>query len=488
MSTQLGAQDAQFLFLQAPDMPMVVMNIDVFDPSTARGRRVRLEDLVAHFSSRCMGAQVYRRKLFRVPGDLDYPYWIDDPAFRAENHVTRVRLPRPGDWAQLCRLATRRFAAPMDFARPLWDLLVVEGVDALPGVAPGSFALMQRFHHAAIDGASGAHALAMVWDADARGTPLIEPDDHAAPSPAPPPLTVVARALATHAAAPLRVASVLWRESPALLEAAKRRIGGGRAPAGSPIPVTRFNQRLTGRRAYGAARLPLSGLQAIRAAVDGATVNDVILAVCGGALRDYLVHHGELPDASLVAVAPINARGRRGGTVESGNDISAMRVPLATSEADPLARLAAVRRCTVAAKAGQAGLAERLVADLGREVPSLPLAGLSWLLRSERIARSQANLVVTNVPSSRQPLYMCGARLVAQFGMGPVTHGLGLFISANGYHDTIAICLTADAAQVPDVEFLGRCVERSYDELSRAAGSGRRRKPASRAKPKSKRR
>lgn len=478
MSTQLGAQDAQFLFLQSRDMLMQVMNVDVFDPATAPGGPVRYADVVRHFASRCRGAPVYFRKLYRLPGNLDYPYWIDDPEFRVEDHISRVRLPRPGNWQQLSRLAAKRFAEPMDLQRPLWDLLVVEGVDAVPGAGRGSFALLQRFHHAAIDGASGAYALATVWDADARGTPLIDaPPAHASADP-PGALAMLARAAVANARAPARIARILLRESPSLLDAAKKKAAERGASAGSEVPVTRFNQRLSARRAYAAAPLPLEGMQAIRRAVEGATVNDVILAVCGGALRTYLQHHGELPPQPLVAVAPVNARSRSAAGATAGNDISAMTVPLATHLADPLERLGAIRRCTGDAKTAKAGLAARLVADLGREIPGLPLAGLSKLLRSERVARSQANLVVTNVPSSRKPLYLRGARLAAQFGMGPVTHGLGLFISANGYHDTIAICLTVDAAQVPDVEFLRQCVDASYAELLRAAGPKGRRKRA----------
>ena len=158
-----------------------------------------------------------------------------------------------------------------------------------------------------------------------------------------------------------------------------------------------------------------------------------------------------------------------------------MTVPLASHLDDPLDRLRAIREFTELAKQSRAGLGARLLADVGRHIPGLPLAGFARLLGDERFVRSQANLIITNVPSSRVPLYMNGARLTHQYGMGPVSHGFGLFISANGYHDTITFCLTADSGLVPDLEFLRRCIEQSCRELRTAArrstqGGARRRK------------
>jgi WS/DGAT/MGAT family acyltransferase len=277
------------------------------------------------------------------------------------------------------------------------------------------------------------------------------------------------------------------RISPALVAAARRRVSDETRHEPTGVPVTRFNQRVAKKRSFAATEFKLAKLQAIRAAVPGATINDVILAVCSGALRAYLTSHGELPLRSLVAIAPINARRTRGGDASAGNNVSAMTVPLATHLAEPLARLRAIYSATRDAKAAKSGVGARLLADVGRQLPGAPLAGFARLLGNERFARSQANLVITNVPSSRQALYLRGARLTHQFGMGPVTHGLGLFIAANGYHDTIAFCLSADSALLPDLEFLRACVEDSFAELVAAAGAGTRvrkssRRPAARAR------
>lgn len=464
MSMQLGAQDAQFLYLQRGDVLTHVMSINVYEPGPRRRGRSWFRDLVRHVSSRCRAAPVYHRRLHRLPGDFDFPYWVEDTAFDAAAHISRARLPRPGGWAEFCSVAARRFEQPMDLDRPLWDILVVDGLDGLPGVAPGSFALLQRFHHAAIDGASGAHALAVLCDLDPLGTPAVDlraADGEVAVAPTAG--AAISRAVTGGLASPVKMLDAVLKMSPALLEAAAARLAGEKSTSDG-VPVTRFNGRVSPRRSFAAVPVELARLRAIGRHVPGTTVNDVILAVCSGALREYLAAHDDLPERSLVAIVPVNARRQRAGRA-AGNDVSAMSVPIASDMAAPLDRLRAIGRFTSLAKQSRAGLGGRLLADLGRQIPGIPLAGFARLLSNERFARSQANLIITNVPSSPVPLYMNGARLAHQYGMGPVSHGLGLFISANGYHDTITFCLTADSKLVPDLDFLCECIGRSYREL-----------------------
>jgi WS/DGAT/MGAT family acyltransferase len=219
---------------------------------------------------------------------------------------------------------------------------------------------------------------------------------------------------------------------------------------------------------FGAVELKLADLAVIRKLVDGATINDVILAICSGALRRYLQAHAELPQQTLVAVAPINARQGSGADEVPGNNISAMTVELATNVADPVQRLQAIRDYTRDAKEAKAGLGARVMTDLTRHIPGATLAGVARLVTNERIARNQANLIITNVPGPQYPLYMNGSRLTHQFGMGPVTHGLGLFIAAFSYNGVVSICITADRPLVPDVDVLCGCIETSFGELRRA--------------------
>jgi WS/DGAT/MGAT family acyltransferase len=465
MSRQLGPQDAQFLYLQSGDVLTHVMSINVVAPVRARRRAGSFDDLVRHLSERCRLAPVYHQRLHRVPGDLDLPYWVEDPGLDPARHIERTRVPRPGNWGQFCRLAARRFEAPMALDRPLWDLLVVEGLDAIPWAERGSRALLARYHHAAIDGASGAHALAALFDRDRRGTPAVRPGGASGEvAVAPGVAAAVTRAVRAGVTAPVRVVDALLRKSPGLLAGAARSLADRGDRPGQP-PVTRFNHRIGGRRSFAATRVTLADLRAIRTLVPGATVNDVILAICGGALRSYLSSKGELPDSSLIALAPINARPRKGDADPTGNDITAMPVPLATDVADPVARLAAIHAHTRAAKEGRTGLGVRLLADVGRELPGVALPVLARLVGREDFARSQANLVISNVPGSAVPLYLEGARVTHQFGMGPLAHGLGLFISANSYAGETAFCVTADPSQVPDPAGLCRRIDASFRSL-----------------------
>ena len=479
--SQLSAQDSQFVYVQAGDVLTHVMSINIYDPSTARGGAVRFKDIVRHVASRCHTSPVFRRRLHRLPFDLDHPYWVEDPDFDVEAHVTHARLPKPGDWRQFCILAARHFARPMDMGRPLWDIFVVEGLDGVPGVAPGSYALLQRFHHSAIDGASGSYALVALCDKDARGTPAVRAQAGAGEiAVMPTPATMVTRALAGNLASPARMLGAVMKFSPALLAAARKRLVEPPAPGQGGVPVTRFNARVSPHRVFAAVEFPLAGLGGIRALVDGATINDVVLAICSGALRRYLRHHGELPAASLVAVAPINARSRNGEDEVPGNNISAMTVELGTNIADPVSRLQAIRDRTRDAKEVKAGLSARVMTDITRHIPGVALARVARLVANERITRSQANLIITNVPGPQFPLYMNGARLTHQFGMGPVAQGLGLFIAATSYNGVISFCITADRQLVPDVEFLRRSIEAAFKELQRAAAKAVRPTPGRR--------
>jgi WS/DGAT/MGAT family acyltransferase len=468
--SQLSAQDAQFVYVQAGDVLTHVMSINIYDPSTARGGKVRFKDIVRHVASRCDTSPVFRRRLHRLPLDLDHPYWAEDPAFDVEAHITHARLPKPGDWRQFCILAARHFARPMDMDRPLWDIFVVEGLDGVPGVAPGSYALLQRFHHSAIDGASGSYALIALCDKDARGTPAVRPRTGAVElGVMPTPATIVSRALAANLASPGRMLNAVMKFSPAFLAAARKRLDEPPARSEGGVPVTRFNERVSPHRMFAAAEFQLAALGRIRGLVEGATINDIVLAICSGALRRYLLKHDGLPEASLVAVAPINARSRGGEEEVPGNNISAMTVELGTDIADPVSRLQAIRARTRDAKEVKSGLSARVMTDLTRHIPGVALARVARLVANERITRSQANLIISNVPGPQFPLYMHGARLTHQYGMGPVAHGLGLFIAATSYNGAITFCITADRKLVPDVEFLRRCIEASFDELQRLA-------------------
>jgi WS/DGAT/MGAT family acyltransferase len=465
MTQQLSAQDAQFLYIQTGKTLTHVMGINIYDPSTAPGGKVRFRAIVEHVRSRIDTSPVFKRKLYRLPFDFDHPYWVEDEGFELEAHITHARLPEPGDWRQFCIQAARHFSRPMDMNRPLWDLYIVEGLDRIPGIAPGSFAGLTRIHHAAIDGASAAHMFVALSDLDAKGTPAIKVKPGSFELGKPPnPVELLTRATAANLTSPVRFVETLAKLSPALLSAAQKSVTEG-TPG---VPQTRFNAPISTHKVFDATAFAIADLSKIRKLVEGATINDVVLAICSGALRKYLLHHKELPKDTLIAVAPINRRtsGREAET--PGNNISAMSVELATHLADPAERLAAIRAYTSAAKEAKTGISARIMTDLTKHIPGATMAGVAKLLTSPRFAPKAANVFISNVPGPQLPLYMAGARITHQFAMAPLSHNMGLFIATPSYNGEITFNITSERKIMPDVAYFRECIEASFRELSAA--------------------
>lgn len=463
---QLSAQDAQFLYVQSANTLTHVMGIYIYDPSTAPGGAVRFKDIIRQIERRIDTSPVFKRRLHRLPLDIDYPYWVEDEHFDVEAHVTHARLPEPGDWRQFCIVAARHFSRPMDMTRPLWDVYVVEGLDRIPGVAPGSYALLHRMHHAAIDGVSGTLAFIALSDKDANGTPALELSGRPRElGRAPTAAEMINRALNSNFSSPVKLLNAAMKFMPALLGAAMKpaqpAAGGNRAG----VPQTRFNAPISPHKVFNAVMFDLADIGRLRALVEGATVNDVVLAICSGALRSYLARHRELPKSSLVAVAPVNARSPSDAETIPGNKISAMSVRLATTIDDPVKRLQAIREFTRDAKEAKSGLSARLMTDLTKHIPGATMAGVARLLTSERFAPRQTNLFITNVPGPQFPLYMNGARLTHQYGMGPIANNMGLFIAALSYNGRISFSVTCDRAIMPDSEFFADCIRAAFEEL-----------------------
>ncbi len=312
MLKQLSAQDAQFLYTQTANNLTHIMGVYIYDPSTAPGGFVRFKDIIRHVESRVHTSPLFKRRLHRLPFDMDHPYWVEDEHFDIEAHMSHARLPEPGDWRQFCIAVARYFSKPMDMNRPLWDIYIIEGLDRIPGIPKGSFAMLHRVHHAAVDGASGAHAFIAMSDIDAKGTPAIaEPPPAEDLGRAPSSAETLTRAWSASMQSPVKFVNALLKVSPAIVASARRSIAEGGMTAG--VPETRFNVPVGPHKMFDATTVALSDVAEIRKKVPGATVNDVVLTTVGGALRKYLAKHKELPKESLVAVAPINLRGKEKG-------------------------------------------------------------------------------------------------------------------------------------------------------------------------------
>ncbi len=489
MLKQLSAQDAQFLYTQTANNLTHIMGIYIYDPSTAPGGFVRFKDIIRHIESRADTSPLFKRRLHRLPFDMDHPYWVEDEHFDIEAHMSHARLPEPGDWRQFCIAAARYFSKPMDMNRPLWDIYIIEGLDRIPGIPTGSFAMLHRVHHSAVDGASGAHAFIAMSDIDAKGTPAIaEPppvEDLGVP---PSSAEMLSRAWAASMQSPVKFMNALMKMSPAILSAARKSISEGGMTAG--VPETRFNVPIGPHKMFDGTSVALADVALVRKKVSGATVNDVVLTTVGGALRKYLAKHKELPKDSLVAVAPVNLRGKGGKASTPGNQVSAMSVPIRTDIADSLARLTAVRDYTVQAKEAKAGVSARIMTDLSQHIPGATMAAVARLVTSERFAVRGTNLFISNVPGAQVPLYLAGAQLVQQHGMAPLANNMGLFVATPSYNGRIAFSLISERAVMPDIAFFRKCIEESFADLMAAAPKAEMpktatatSKPAAKAKP-----
>ena len=467
---QLSAMDASFVYLETPHTPMHIGSVAIYDPSTAPGGFVRFKDILAFIAARLRGARSFRQRLVRVPFDLDHPYWIEDPEFDLEFHVRHIALPKPGDWRQLCIQAARLHSRPMDLTKPLWEFTVIEGLDNIPGLPPGCFALMCKVHHAAIDGMSGVEMSAAVHSNTPDTTAPADDDPWQAEN-MPNVADLLARSDFTSLVQPMRVMETIGRSLPGMGRLADQvRKGDVSLRNTRPAPKTRFNGKVGAHRVWDAVPFSLKEIRALKEAVPDATVNDVVLSIVGGALRRYLQSKDELPKETLTAMAPISVR-QEGEKAALGNLVSAMVVGLGTHVEDALERLRFVHDEAVNSKAMTNAVGAKNLSDYSQLMPSA-LAGLAARLYT-RVGAVNAhapayNCVVTNVPGSRVPLYFCGAKMVGMFGTGPVFDGMGLINPVYSYGDTIAISFTSDRDIMPDPENYAQALRDSYAALKEA--------------------
>lgn len=465
---QLSALDASFLYLETPTTPMHVGGVAIYDPSTAPGGIVRFKEILAHMEQRLPLAKTTRQRLVRVPMNLDHPWWIEDPKFDVEFHIRHIRLPKPGDWRQLCIQIARLHSRPVDQNHPLWEMFVIEGLDNIPGIPEGAYAIYTKTHHAAIDGATGAELTAVMHDLTAEGSrPNIR--DTWVPDRMPTDAELLTRSIGNGLRQPMKLLEVVQNAAPGLAKVALNNLRGGDELKAydHPVPKVRFNGKVTANRAVEAIRFPLEDAKAIKNAVPGATINDAMLAVVGGALRRYLDHYGELPEDSLVAMAPINVRTKeQEGT--AGNQVSQMLVTMRSDIENGKERLAAVHEGTSKSKAMTNAIGARNMTDMTEFLPS-SLAGLAARLYTQLGVANQArpffNCVVTNVPGPQVPLFAAGAKMIANLGLGPIFDGVGLIHAITSYNGEIAITAVACRQMMPDPDYYAECLEASLAEM-----------------------
>ena len=458
----LSGLDSSFLYLETDSQPMHVGGLNVYEGSLS------FEDFKAFLAERLPLAPRLSQRLVQVPLSFDHPYWVDDPDFDIDMHLHHAALPKPGDWRALRNLTSRIFGQKLDRSRPLWEFIFVEGLDNVSQVPKGSVAVISKIHHAAIDGASGAAILGLLFDVTKkpRKIPKMPPR---VVEPLPSDMTLITRSTLNFIKRPLKLPGLL-------LETAKSTWKAGRLSRvhSSDVPRSIFNappsilnQAVSSKRLWNTALLDLGRVKGLRQVAEGATLNDVVLAICTGALRRYLLEKDELPEKPLVAMVPVSTRTEE-EQQDMGNQVSAMLVQLPTNENDPVKQLEKIHQHTQQGKSYQNAIGAKQLIDYAEFIPfalGSQATRLYTRMHASQYHRPFFNLVITNVPGPQVPLYMNGHKMLAHMGMAPVFDGMGLIMPVFSYNGVISISPTAAANVMPDVDLFARYIREAANEL-----------------------
>ena len=451
---RLSAVDAAFLAQEGPTKHMHIGGLAVFE-----GPPPSYEDFRDHIAGRLHLVPRYRQKLAFPPLDTGRPLWIDDPTFNIGYHVRHTALPESGDEEALLRLVGRVFSQRLDRSKPLWEMWLVEGLDR------DRFAFLSKTHHALVDGVSGIDLASVLFDLDPAGTDL-EPPEPWVPSPEPSAATLAALGVEGAARRVTEVASgtlgAATRPVQTLGRAKELAAALGEvAKAGlEAAPKTPLDRRPGPHRRVALVSQRLDDFKLIKNAFGG-TVNDVVLAVVTGAVREFLHLRGEATDTlELKACVPVSVRGddQRGAL---GNQLTQVMAPMPVFLEDPVQRLRFVREAMADIKDSRLAAGAKTIAALQDFAPPTILSQASRMNFAGRFY----NLLVTNIPGPQLPLYLLGRRLEAMFPIAFLAGDRTLAVAIISYDGALNFGLIGDYDELPDLDVLADGIGRATEEL-----------------------
>ncbi len=460
---QLSGLDASFLYLESFKSPMHIGGVYILSPPEQG--KMTFAMFKQYIESRLFSSKVFRRRVLFSPLGLGHPYWIEDPYFNLNNHLYHIALPKPCGMEELREAAAQAFSRTLDRNKPLWEMIFVEGLENIKGVPDGAFALITKVHHAAIDGVSGAEMMANLFSL----TPFPEKNntpDYWEAERIPTNAELLTNNFFQAFGTPLKFTRFAYDAISNGVQLAQEvyEKSVSAPPLPFTAPTTPFNVSINAGRKFGGIEFDLAEIKQIKSIIPNITLNDVILAVCAGALRKYLKTQDRLPQKSLVAMAPISTR-QGDERKNAGNQVSAMLVSLATAETNPVRRLQLIsegsRNSKIYSKAVGAN-------QLMNFIPSTLASLASRLYTSMKLSETHSpfyNLVITNVPGPAMPLYLNGAKVVSHFGTAPLFDGLGLLLVIFSYAGKISISATSTPDIVPDMVAFLACFQESFAEL-----------------------
>lgn len=461
---QVSGQDATFLYAESPTSPMHIATLTIVEGS------IEFNDFKEIVASKLHLIPKFRKKLLNVPLNLDYPYWVDDPNFDIDLHINRLKLPDPANWKTLREMTSSIFSSPLDLRRPLWSIDFIEGLDEVSQVPKGSIAIVSKIHHVMIDGSSGVGIMSILFDKneeDKNKKP--SPPKPYEPEPLPDEINLLIKSTYGFFKNPLKVPKLIGETAYSFLKVkmnSQLRVKKSSLKSTYATPKTIFNESVSPKRTWGTAILSFERINTLRKIMD-VSVNDLILAICAGAIRRYLEEREKLPVQPLVANVPISIR-VKGEEHEMNNQISNMFVKIGTHIKNPIERLEFIHEQTSLGKSKHKAVGAKALSKMADAVP-FGLANLAASLYSKynikEFHRPPFNVTITNVPGPQNPLYLKGHKVVGIFGLTPVLDGFGLIIAAFSYNGLVSITTTSDAKTMPDADKFSRYIRESANEL-----------------------
>ncbi len=468
---QLSGLDALFLHAEMHGMPMHFSTLSIYDPASSPDERIEFRQILELFEKNIrLNLPLLRCRLMEVPFNLDQPYWIEDQNFDLVYHIRHIALPKPGSWQKLCSLTANLHAQPLNRCRPLWEAYIIDGLDNIENIPSGCFAILLKVHYSMMDDRIGKaffnslHTLASGKSHSVDSSSAAIDDDRFMSQEQDVNMTrILAKATVNNLYRSGNIVRMMGR-AVGLYGEIQKALAANKLKQLQKIK-TRFNGQISPRRVVDRVRLPFVDINFIKSNVQDKTENDIALTIISGAMRRYLLSKEELPEDSLVAAVPIHTEDK----------ISIANISLRTDIANPLDRLQRVHKESLAGKA----YSHTLGADIVNEAMNNLYSGLvAWGVRTavesgvlEKFPPAN-NTIVTEIPGSSESLFLCGAKLIDSFGMGPLIPNTGLFHTISSTHEHLIIAFTADRLKMDDPDFYAQCLQEAFCELLDAVKNG----------------
>jgi diacylglycerol O-acyltransferase / wax synthase len=460
MPERLSTLDASFLSLEKPNAHMHFAGLAIFDPSTGREGCLDFDAVSNLVSSRIHLVPRLRQKLAPVPFGAGRPVWVDDTEFDLGFHLRRATVSSPGGPRELANLVQEIHSRPLDRAKPLWETYVIDGLDG------GYRAKLSRVHHSMVDGLAGMNMAGYFMDVTPEPRE-IEPEEWR-PDPPPSGLGLLRDAFAEAVSDPVRsvadAARSIIGSTPEAVASAQRFVAGAASLAAQGIAaIGPFNADVTTTRRFAMVNVDVSEAEDIKRSLGG-TMNDLVLTVVAEGLNRLFESRGDNSPTELRAMVPVSLR-TESEQAELGNHLSVGLVDLPVGPMGPVERLHEIRSRTVDFKASPATFALPSLVDLGRWVPWRVYEQAARLFSRQRFF----NLIVSNIPGPREPLYLNGAKLIAYYPVMPLAETVGLSIAVTSVAGVMGFGIAADWDAIGDIDDLADALMASFADFRKVA-------------------